>query len=224
MKKQITKIISVVLIFVISALVLSSCAYIDAYVKEHIIQPRPENKMYGAVKALYSYEDVMDALAIVREKHEVSPRYTVDDMGEGYTVVYHFINPGRTVEYPIDYDTYFNEMSFGGFNTFIVLEDQECPGHTNTGDCPQNDLIVNKYDEDYEKITDLRSHALVELKHNHNTFVEIENRDLLSYKDIGGNKYQIFYEDTNILELESFIELDEDFFELFFDRLVTTAG
>ena len=222
MKKQITKIISVALVFVISALVLSSCAYIDAYVKEHIIQPRPENEMYGAVKALYSYEDVMDALAIVREKHEVSPRYTVDDMGEGYTIVYYFFDY-RTVKYPIDYDTYFNEMSFGKFITFIVLENQECPGHTNTGDCPQNDLSVNKYDEDYEKITDLKSHALVKLMHNHDTFVKIENRDLLSYKDIGGNKYQIFYKDTNILELVSCVELGEEFFEVFFNSLVTTS-
>lgn len=220
MKKQITKIISVVLIFVISALVLSSCAYIDAYVKEHIIQPRPENEMYGAFKMLYSYEETMDAIEIVRERVEVAPTYTVKDMGDEYTVLYQFSKNGIWTEYPIDYETYFGSVSTGHLSTYIIFNDLECPGHTNPGDCVGNFLRVNKYDEDYDRITGYWYHAgvrVVELR-----YVEIEDKSLLSYQNYG-QLDTVYYDGVEIINLYSCVELDEDFFEVFFNSLVTTS-
>ena len=45
---------------------------------------------YYGVKTVYSYDEVMDALAIVRQRRTVKPTYTVKDMGEDYTIFYQF--------------------------------------------------------------------------------------------------------------------------------------
>ena len=114
------KIISLVLVLVITTLALSSCE-VRSPIFSLFSKERPENVGYYSVKTLYSYDEVMDALSIVRQRYDIDPVYTVRDMGEGYTVLYHFTQGHRWTEYPIDYETYFTTKSGGYFCTFIFL-------------------------------------------------------------------------------------------------------
>ena len=208
---------------VILILSLSSCEFVERYLGSHI-QNRPENQMYGAVKVLYSYDEVMSALDIVRERVDVKPCYTVDNMGDDYTVLYYFIREGLWTEYPIDYDDYFHSTSNGLFITYIFLNNTECPGHENHGICAQSSFSINKFDEDYEKLSKYKSCAGVTLNAN-SVVTKIEDVSLLSYGghygDGGG--YFIYYDGTKIFTLSSCIELDEVFFEVLFENIVTTS-
>ena len=199
--------------------------HVGAPFDSHIIQGRPENKMYGAVKVLYSYEEVMSALDIVRDRVEVEPIYTVEDMGDGYTVLYYFVREGSWAEYPIDYEEYFTETSIGFFTTFIFLNDKECPGHENYGKCAPAGFSINKYDEDYDILAEYRSYAGVKILEN-KADVEIVDRSLLSYSGhySDGAIYSVYYNGENILRLVSCVELNDTFFEVFFENLVTTRA
>ena len=231
MKKQIIKTVSCILVFVVSVLILSSCgiieSYIDSYIDAHTNQ-RSENEMYGAVKVLYSYEEVMDALSIVRKRVEVDPVYTVYDMGENYTVLYYFIRDGRTTEYPLDYDDYFNSISNGNFTTFIFINDLECPSHQSYGNCARSMFRINKYDEDYERLVTHKKCAGAMIFNNNYSFVEIEDPSFLYYKEFydgeNGVSYYVYYGDKEVFRLGSCIKLEEEFFDLLFENLVTTEA
>ena len=231
MKKHIIKTVSCVLVFVLSLLTLSSCSiiesYIDSYIDAHTSQ-RPENEMYGAVKVLYSYEEVMDALSIVRKRVEVNPVYTVYDMGENYTVLYYFFRDGKWAEYPLDYEDYFNNISTGKFLTFIFVNDMECPHHKDSS-CNLKDLLrMNKFDENYESVSQYYARAcvLIYLTPTSPTYTisDIEDTSWLSYHEIEGSTfvYYVYYCGEQIMELYSCVKLGDKFFSDFFDSIVTT--
>lgn len=182
--------------------------------------------MYGAVKVLYSYDEVMEALDIVRERQEVKPTYTVNDMGDTYTVLYYFIREGVWTEYPMDYETYFANISNGFFCTYIFLNEQACPGHGDNTNCLSAKLRVNKFDEDYKKIVKYKSQACIRIYYEPTTashvIAEIEDASLLRYTE-SGNRYFIYYSDKEIMQLWSCIKLDDAFFDIFFDSVVTTS-
>ena len=224
MKIQFIKIISIVLMLVMSFLSLTSCDYLI----EHFVTERPENRHYGAVKTLYSYDDVMKALDIVRQRMDVEPRYTVDDMGEDYIIFYQFVNQGMWADYPIDYENYFTTMSNGYFLTYIFIKDQSCPGHEPQSDCIYSLLCRFKQDEDYNKLTEAGSMACVCVFNNRtlsHIIYEIEDTSLLSYRErklSSGYEYFVYYDEEEIMDLYSCVMLDETFFEKFFDSIVTT--
>lgn len=216
MKKIISKLLCLVVLC--STLMLSSCDFLS-----ELINGDNGNTESFSVKTLYSYEDVMRGLSIVREKYEVEPRYTVDDMGEEYTVLYYFFTENKC-EYPIDLETYFSEKSYGYFSTFILLNNQTCPGHENSGNCCKNDLYVYEGDDDYERLIGYKrsSCAWVKILDMNNKFVKIENKNLLTYREQKGNYYFIYYNDNKIMELYSCVTLDDAFFDTFLDSIVTT--
>lgn len=184
---------------------------------------------YYAVKTLFTYDDVMEALAIVRERREVAPVYTVSDMGDGYTVIYQFIVPHCRTVYPVDYDTYFTTKANGFFFTCIFLEDQTCPGHSSYAYHGFNGLHAYREDEDFDKLYHLnRAYASVRVRSFEGINVEnIENVEFLRYTEVltsDGAVYNVSYWGDKIMELTSCVELDDDFFEAFFNNIVTTMA
>lgn len=183
---------------------------------------------YIGVKTLYSYEDVMDALAIVRQRCEVEPTYTVKDMGEEYTIFYQFWKPHYNRPYPIDYDVYFTSQSYGLFFTYIFLENQTCSGETHPGKVHAPGLYAYKEDEDYEKLRQYkRNKACITINVARDCSVSaIGNLMNLSYsRDPYNNEqygYSVCLRGKEIMYLESCIELDDAFFEVFFENIVTT--
>ena len=234
MKKHLIKFISVVLICILTVLSLTSCRLLEngeKYSDEEQKGTSDEEKkgQYYAVKTLFTYDDVMEALAIVRERREVAPVYTVSDMGDGYTVIYQFSVPNCRTVYPVDYDTYFTTKSNGDFLTCIFLEDQVCPGHRSYSLHGCNLIHAYKGDEDYETLINLKKlYASVWVKSSEEINVEnIENVEFLRYTEVltsDGAVYNVSYWGDKIMELTSCVELDDDFFEAFFNNIVTTMA
>ena len=217
----------------------SSCDIIEDTMEHHDV-PNPggyngvlkENIHYISAKTLFSYEYVMDALAIVRQRRDVDPTYTVKDMGEDYTVLYNFLVNNAWTEYPIDYDTYFNTKSNGHFTTYIFFENQGCsyeehyPKHT-------YGYVLYKEDEDYDIITKyMKENACITVIVERDCIVdEIEWVMNLSYSvfypeyfdQYGQYAYTIRHRGIIIMNLYSCVELDDAFFDLFFENLVTTS-
>ena len=233
MKKLISALLAIILI--ISAVVsLSSCEILER-MRPSTTNPGgyngviTENMGYYSVKTLFSYDDVMNALSIVRQRQEVKPTYTVKDMGEDYTIFYRFHVDNLWTAYPIDYDTYFNTKSDGYFETYIFFENQECssekhyPNHTNY-------YFSYEEDEDYDKITKYRQeNACIRIEvQRDERYVEITRKELLGYYELDGfsklHFYQVNYDGSDIISLVSCVELDDAFFDLFFDNLVTTSA
>ena len=247
------RIISFILALLMFILSLSSCDLVEDIqhlinntggdndkLNEDIRDPNPggyngelkENIHYHSVKTLFSYDDVMDALTIVRQRRNVEPTYTVKDMGEDYTIFYRFLVNNSWTEYPIDYDTYFNTKSDGYFTTYIFFENQGCsyeehyPKHTNS-------YFSYKEDEDDEIITIYRKeNACITVSVPSDCSVqEIEWKMNLSYSVLypeyfdqyGQFAYTIRHRGIIIMNLYSCVELDDAFFDLFFDSLVTTS-
>lgn len=220
MKKTIS--ICLLIAILCSALMLSSCSSIKNWLLDNFVSQGPDNVKYYATKNLYSYDDLIDALAIVGEKHELNPTYTVEDMGEGYTVVYNFWNAVET-EYPIDYESFFTTKSNGGFSTYIFMDGQPCPGHEDHTMHGSDGMYLVKYDEDFEKLSGYDSLVGVYM-HSH-TFdvVELEDKELLSYRESisdGNILYFVYYGEKEIMRLKSCVTLDNAFFERFFAALV----
>ena len=249
MKKHLIKLISIVLVLVLSILTMSSCGFVD-YIdsmfgnntnntqngsndtnsnKNDEISNgvRNENSHYYSVKTLYSYKDVMDALEIVKERYDVAPTYTVDNMGDNYTVLYNFVVGHCWTEYPIDYETYFTTKSFGFFSTYIFMENRKCPGHEIPSEHAAHSFITYEEEEDYEKLIKYcKENACIRMTQITQNVVEIEDRDLLTYRGGEGTGliyYHIYYENKGIIELQSCEKLDETFFDDFFNSLVTTG-
>lgn len=233
---------TIAILILISMLVLSSCEYLPFLSgdknegqnqnteNQGETQQDTENegetqeKMYYAVKTLYSYEDVMDALEIVRKKHNTRLSYTVKDMGEDYTVFYQFVTPNCLTSYPIDYETYFTTKTFGTFETVIFLENTPCTKHTPSRHIATNLLKAYKGDEDYEMIFKyVTEYASVWLKDTSKILIDVTDKSKLTYASCALEnrfEYYIFYDDNNILDLWSCVELDEAFFEVFFNSIV----
>ena len=218
------KIISLVLVLVITTLALSSCE-VRSPIFSLFSKERSENVGYYSVKTLYSYDEVMDALSIVRQRYDIDPVYTVRDMGEGYTVLYHFTQGHRWTEYPIDYETYFTTKSGGYFCTFIFLDGVDCLAYNHSTDHNYSRITVYKGDEDYDKIMEYNNSSTACVVFINDVMmkkaVDIEDKSLLSYSKSGAT-YYITYNDEKIIHLESCVDLDDTFFERFYDSLVTT--
>ena len=240
------KIISMMLVLVMTMLVLASCnpspsvdestdneAKGDEVNKEPAVTDETESRpsFHYAVKTLFSYDDVMSALEIVKQRHDVRPTYTVKDMGDDYTVFYEFFDGPRLMEYPIDYDTYFTTMSMGVFNTFIFLNNRSCPDADDHKFHPSTVITAYKEDENYDKLIQyIKENVCVWMTQKRGEVVEISDESLLTYEyiytDIDGDTnrktvYYISYDDQKIMELWSCVELDDKFFEDFFNGLVT---
>lgn len=243
MKNKAIKLVSSVLILVILSLTLTSCGIIDYFVEmnneqNNNIEEQPQKKRYyyGA-KTLYSYDDVIAALSIVKQRYgKLEHRYTVKAMGEDYIVFYQFVKFHANMEYPTDYDTYFTTIAGSYFHTFIFFENKACPGHDsgNAADNPANNLYAYKEDTDYDKLIKYKKEkACVSMATlNYSNVVEIEDVSLLSYSSrkygdsdyaytiyYGGDEYS---KENGIVNLVSCVELDDEFFEVFFNSLVTT--
>ena len=223
-------------VLLLSVLVLSSCEYLPFLSNDEIETPVPEGesqqnnenddgkqKRYWGTKTLHSYDDLLDALSIVRQYHKPKHQYTVKDMGENYAVIYNFYEPHAWISYPIDYETYFTTVSDGDFSTFIFFENQSCPGHDSHSSCGSSWMYANRGEEDYEELLDYHNnHASVGLINKANP-VEITDISELSYKGYDMCdyfSYDVMYSGKIIIELSSCIELDEAFFEAFFNSLV----
>lgn len=238
MKKLLIRFISIVLICVLMTITMSSCGFWNdksEQINKENNEPNINNteaetqkkSYYYCVKTLFSYDEVMDALEIVRKKREVKSTYTVDDMGDDYTVFYQFRVDHCWTEYPIDYETYFTTKSRGRFYTYIFLENQSCPGHNNYAYHGSVSLMAYKEDEDYDKLVKcIKSNACILIEHSMmKEAVEIEDKSLLRYSETlneDGAMYFISYNRETIFSLISCVKLDEAFFETFFDSIVTT--
>ena len=181
---------------------------------------------YYALKALYSYNDVMDALSLVRNRYDVKPTYTVSDMGDDYTVVYQFFVGHCWTQYPIDYETFFTTKSTGFFNTYIFLNSETCALDEYHTKHVSSSIIVYRDDEDYDRIEGYKmSYPCVWLREITKNVVDISDSSLLSYSSLGGREvknYDIYYNGKFIIEMVSCVELDDAFFDSFFNSLVTT--
>ena len=183
-----------------------------------------ENEGYYAVKTLFSFEDVMAGLQLTRERFEVDPVYTVDNMGEDYTVIYHFTEGHSYTKYPIDFETYFSTKSYGHFTTYIMINNQECPGCGYNGKCNKTGIFIYKGDENYERVMEYKEStcAYVKISENENV-IPIENINLLSYSHRTNTRhYDVTYDGEKIMTLYSCVELNNEFFDRFFDSIVTT--
>lgn len=184
---------------------------------------------YYGVKTLYSYEDVMDALAIVRQRRNVDPTYTVKDMGEDYTIFYQFLEPHYNRPYPIDYDVFFTSQSSGFFYTVIFFENQTCSSEDHLPKHSGSNLKAYKEDEDYGKLRKyMEEKACITIKVVRDCHVsEIGYIMNLSYSKDSYNDEQFSYivrlRGSEIMYLNSCVELDDAFFELLFENIVTTS-
>ena len=236
MKKIIIKMLSLGISIILTLLTLFSC--------NQTVDPGEQNggnnntnngpsgtSHYYGVKTLYSYEDVMDALAIVRQRRTVKSTYTVKDMGEDYTVFYQFWEPHYNRPYPIDYDVFFTSQSRGRFNTVIYFENKTCSSEKHLGWHGADLLLAYEEDEDYHYLMNYKKEkACVEIRsYNEKAAVEIKNKDSLTVYS-GGNvvdfdhyyKYYVYYNGNQIMQLWSCVELDDAFFNLLFENIVTT--
>ena len=219
---------TIAFLILISMLVLSSCEYLP-FLSSNTDTSKKQNEKYYAVKTLYSFEDVLAAREIVKKKDDIKSMYTVDNMGDNYTVLYQFVTPHSWTTYPIDYETYFNTKSNGFFVTYIFIKDQPCPGHeeaeTASG-CGSSGLYAYMGDEDYDRLIEYTSLSCVKIKFDptdaSHPLDEIEDISLLSYSKIGNNYnwYSIYYGEKKIMELWSCVELDKAFFDTFFNSIV----
>ncbi len=216
MKKHVFKTISAILALVLMTFALFSCDF--------SLENNSDSKGYYSVKTLFSYDDVINALKIVGKRQDVKPAYTVDDMGTGYTILYQFCVPHSWTEYPIDYENYFNTKSDGFFTTYIFVESKKCPMHENGAYHASNTLLAYKGDEDYDKIRHYKeSYACVRIDNVTEDVVEIEDISLLSYREteLGVERvYDINYGNKTIMKLLSCNDLDDTFFDIFFDNIV----
>ena len=184
---------------------------------------------YYGVKTVYSYDEVMDALAIVRQRRTVKPTYTVKDMGEDYTIFYQFQDYNFNRPYPIDYDVFFNTYSSGFFSTCIFFENKTCSSERH-GWHTSETIHTYKEDEDYEKLKNTcKEKACVNI-----IIVNAEKREAVELEnnipDVYGGSfndlyefytYHIFY-GMEIMQLWSCVELDDEFFDVFLPNIVTT--
>ena len=232
MKRTIIRTISLCVAIILTLLTLFSCN--PTYSGEQNSGNNNTNggstgtSHYYGVKTLYSYEDVMDALAIVRQRYDAKPTYTVKDMGEDYTIFYQFWKPHYNRPYPIDYDVYFTSQSSGNFYTYIFLEKQTCSGETHPGKVHALGLYAYEEDEDYEKLRQYkRNKACITIKvARDRSVLEIGHLMNLSYsRDPYNNElygYTVCLRGSEIMYLESCVELDDAFFEVLFENIVTT--
>ena len=225
----------IAILILISTLTLSSCEYIPSlFGKYQDVKPEgetPQNteisdekeKEYWGTKTLHSYDELMNALSIVRQYHKPKHQYTVTSMGENYTVMYNFAVPQAWISYPIDYETYFTTVSDGSFMTFIFFENQPCPGHELNSRCSASRMYVNRGEEDRAELLDYKyNHASVCLLEKASP-VEITDISELSYEgyDMGDYfSYDVTYCGEWIIELQSCVELDKAFFNAFFRSLI----
>lgn len=229
MKNILKKSIGVMLVLFMLFSTLVGCVNPDDNNEQENNQSNNQDKYeYYAVKALYSYNEVINALSLVKERYDVKPTYTVNNMGDDYTVVYHFFVGHCPTKYPIDFETYFTTKSNGFFNTYIFLENEACEldeYHTQHASYAIN---AYKEDEDYDKIMSYKTtHPCVWLREITKDVVDINDRSLLSYKASEGksmNYYDVYYNGEWIIEMISCVELDDAFFTLLFNSLITTSG
>lgn len=237
MKRIIIKAIASLLVVVLTSLTLFSCGEQqnnnsnngnnnnnNNYIGDGVTR---DNIYYYSVKTLYSYDDVMDALAIVRQRYKANPTYTVKDMGDDYMIFYHFWVANRWTAYPIDYDTYFNTKSNGYFITYIYFENQSCDDSSHSGLHGSMAPEIYKEEEDYEKKMEyIKDNPCVRVDECLNYYGEIEDPKYLSYQLLSswrGGEYLIRYRGNEIFKIGSCIELDDEFFDKFFECLVTTS-
>ena len=232
MKRRIIKTISLCVAIILTLLTLFSCNPPTNAEQENggnnTNVGSTGTSHYIGVNTLYSYEDVMDALAIVRQRCKVEPTYTVKDMGEEYTIFYQFLKPHYNRPYPIDYDVYFTSESNGLFYTVIFFENQTCSSEDHLPKHSGDNLDAYKEDEDYEKLRQyMRNKACITINVDRDCSAsEIGNLMSLSYsRDPYNNEqygYSICLRGKEIMYLESCIELDDAFFEVLFENIVTT--
>ena len=233
MKRTIIKTLSLCVAIILTLLTLFSCT--PTYSGEQNSGNNNTNggstgtSHYYGVKTVYSYEEVMDALAIVRQRYDAKPTYTVKDMGEDYTIFYQFVEYHYNRPYPIDYDVFFTSQSSGNFNTVIFFENQTCSSEKHSGWHGTDLLHIYKEDEDYDKLKSCykQKKACVEIRsYYRGDAVEIENTPTVyggSFSDQYEHyRYHIFY-GMEIMQLWSCVELDDEFFDVFFANLVTTS-
>jgi hypothetical protein len=230
------KIVSMTLVLAMTTLMLSSCNLLD-YGEELLVSLGIVNKkehsddleqtsrppVQFTAKVLFSYDDVMKGLGIVREKYYVDPEYTVDYMGEDYIILYYFRFGWWEIEYPIDFETYFSTFSNGDFITIIFLKNQTC---TTTGRHGHSPLMLSPNDENYAEVLQLKkSYASVYMMNEMGADVrKLTDFSLFSYYKSTINDdihYFVKYDGKPIITLWSCVELDDKFFEDFFNGLVT---
>ena len=229
MKRIITKTVASLLVIVLTVLALFSCGgQQNGDNNKNSTGDSRDNVYYYSVKTLYSYDDVMDALSIVRKRIDVKPTYTVKDMGDDYTIFYQFWVGHSWTAYPIDYDTYFSTKSDGYFVTYIFFENQSCDDSNHSDLHGRTSLVAYKEDTDYEKLIKyINGHPCVWVRRDVDYFSEIKSRSNLKYQPV--SSFEDYYEyiisnwGNTILTLWSCIELDDTFFDKFFDSLVTTS-
>lgn len=201
------------------ALLLSSCSK-----REGAGDSSEERGEYMAIKALDSYEQLLRAREIVRKNYNPKAEYSVDSMGDGFTVWYLFSQPHEWTRYPIGFEEFFTDKTDGNFSTIICLDGQECyykeehAEHINT-------VFLYPEDPDYERFTACLPCALVWV--GTRTAQPVEDPTLLSVSrnetddDIRGYcVYNIYYGDTLIIRLHSCALLDDEFFDTFYEHLV----
>jgi hypothetical protein len=240
MGKMVEKSISMLLVFVMSFIFMSSCDFIflnDENVsaeenpqddnQEDLYPPPGNTSGWFATKTLFSYDELSRALEIVGERYDLDPTYTVRDMGEGYEVLYYFWDPPTNIEYPIGFEEFFSKKSLGNFYTYIVITNKECNcdgGYV----CRMTDsMMIHDDDVDYNKVMEYRkNYACVRVRNFFSGNAEkIEDKALLSFRQVNypdNYIYHVIYYNREILELESCVMLDAEFFELFLDSLVVT--
>ena len=233
MKRTIIRTISLCVAIILTLLTLFSCN--PTYSGEQNSGNNNTNggstgtSHYYGVKTLYSYEDVMDALAIVRQRYDAKPTYTVKDMGEDYTIFYQFWEPHYNRPYPIDYDVFFTSQSSGDFNTVIFFENQTCSSEDHLPKHSGSNLNAYKEDEDYGKLRKyMDEKACITIKvARDRSVLEIGHLMNLSYsRDPYNNElygYTVCLRGSEIMYLNSCVELDDAFFELLFENIVTTS-
>ena len=222
------RIISILVLLSLTLSVLTGCGVVESIFSTNSSNTRDDSWGYYSVKAVRSYDEVMDALDIVKENHTVKPTYTVKDMGENYFIIYNFIVCGCWTQYPIDYETYFTTKSRGSFSTFIFMKNVNCPIKTENKKCgPSTFFEIYKEDENYEEIKGyLENYGCVAMTYVKENASKIEDRSLLKYSYVFSDDlkyvYGVYYGESQIMDLVSCVPLDESFFVTFFDSLVTT--
>lgn len=206
------------IIFLLSLFVLSACLYSCNDNGEQ------QDSKYYAIKALDSYEDLESAFELIKIKHSPEPVYTVtDDFGEGYEVVYYFNTPHCHTTYPVSFEEYFTDKTYGKFETLIFLEDTVCEDEMHETDHIASYIDWYKEDPDYDKYTQYIPCQTVWI-HETKAVETIEDISSMSYRldEHPGHPYKFYhvsYGETDILSLRSCVELDDGFFNKFYEHL-----
>lgn len=189
----------------------------------------------GIKKAVDSYDDLLRAWNMINDNdhnfYSLTPYVVKNDPDGRFKVVYYFYEDNRNAYYPISFDDFFTNESYGLFVNKIYLLDMSGNDCLHEDSKYSNDPFA-KYshmpflyeeDEDYEKFKEYEEYPVINLAGSF--AVQIEDRSLVSIVETKSDNtyrygYDIYYSKQKIITVDSCVPIDENLLNVILDNLV----